>query len=113
MHELSLCQHIINIVITHSTKFEYKRVIGIYLEIGMLTYVEKSALLFNFDVLKKQTIVEHATLHFIDIPGEAFCDSCQKKIEISQYNDSCPYCGQFLLKIIKGLELRVKSLEVA
>lgn len=112
MHELSLCRSLLNILTVHSAKLGFKHIKGIYLEIGMLAMVEKSALQFNFDILKKHTIAEQAFLIFIDIPGEAFCNFCQKKVKLTQYHEACPNCDQFSLTITRGLELRVKSLEV-
>jgi hydrogenase nickel incorporation protein HypA/HybF len=113
VHELSLCRNLISIIADHSTKLTSKHVITIYLEIGVLAAVEKSALQFNFNILKKNTVAEHALLSFIDVPGEALCDFCQKHVKLIQYHDPCPNCGRFSLTIIKGLELRIKSMEVA
>lgn len=112
MHELSLCRHIINTIEIQSAKFANARVKNIYLEIGLLAAVEKSALQFNFDILKKGTLLECASLHFLDISGEAICHICQKNVKIIQYQDPCPMCGQFSLTITKGQELRIKSVEV-
>lgn len=113
MHELSLCRYLMSILTTHSAKLGFKHIKSINLEIGMLATVEKSALQFNFDILKKHTVAEHALLTFINIPGEAFCDFCQKKVTVTQYHEACPNCDQFSLTITSGFELRIKSLEVA
>lgn len=112
MHELSLCQNILKIVqeYVHPPHVD---VTYIYLEIGVLAMVEKSALNFSFELLKKGTVAKRATLCFIDIPGRAFCDHCQKSVTITQYYDPCPYCQQFSLTITQGQELRIKSIEVA
>ncbi len=111
MHELSLCKNILQTVKQHLTP-PYAKVTHINLEVGALCCVEKSALAFNFDVLKKGTVAENAILHFVDIPGEAICDICLQTVTINQYYDACPVCEQFSLSIIKGQELRIKSIEV-
>lgn len=111
MHELSLCQSILQVAKKYVI-FPHVAIKNIYLEVGVLATVEKTALQFNFDILKKGTVAEKAILHFIDVPGEATCDACHKAVEIKQYYQACPSCLQFALTITKGQELRIKSIEV-
>lgn len=112
MHELSLCRSIIETIKAQSAQYISPTITAVYLEIGVLAAVEKSALQFNFDVLKKDTVAEHAVLHVTDIPGEGICDFCQITVKMEQYHESCPNCGRFTLVITKGQELRIKSMEI-
>lgn len=113
MHELALCKNILKIIEAYNSLKDNKRIQSVNLEVGMLAAVEQSSLIFNFDILKKHTIAENATLHIFDIPGEAFCDSCQIHVKINQLHEPCPQCSGYFLTITKGLELRVQSLEIA
>lgn len=112
MHELWLCKNILEIVNQKLIGHNCARVTAIYLEVGQLIGIEKELLLFNFDLLMKGTKAQHAHLQINEIPGKAVCETCKKTINIHQYADPCPCCGSFVLAIIEGEELRVKSMEV-
>lgn len=112
MHELSLCQQIIAIVQAKQNLFAGKTIIAVYVEIGELLAVETSALLFGFDILKKNTPLEQANLHLISKPGLAHCQSCQVTVKISRYDHCCSRCHELALTIIEGEELKVISIEV-
>lgn len=111
MHELSVCKNIIEIVEDHSRKLQ-KRVKVITLEIGHFALVEKSALIFSFELVAKNTAAEQAVLQIIDIPARARCESCHCFVTIQNRMDSCRNCGNFSLTLIEGEELRIKSMEV-
>lgn len=112
MHELWLCKNILEIINQKLDEIKCARIKKIYLEIGQLLAVEKSSLIFSFNVMTQETRAQDACLEIIIVPGEAVCDSCQKKVSVNQYSDSCRYCGNFSLTVIQGEELRVKSMEV-
>jgi hydrogenase nickel incorporation protein HypA/HybF len=111
MHELWLCKNILDIVKQKATENNYQRVTKVYLEIGQLVAIDESALLFSFNVITQGTIAENAELKIIKIPGKAFCETCRQTIYIKQYFDSCQSCKNSVLTIIKGEEMRVKSME--
>lgn len=112
MHELSLCKNILDIVKQQMLdKPDYCLNI-IHLEIGELAAIEKSALVFSFDVIKQGTIAENAVLNMVDVEGRGWCEICQINILLHHYYDPCPQCNGHLIKIIAGEELRVKSIEV-
>lgn len=112
MHELWLCKNILEIVIQHAANTKCRSIKTIYLEIGNLAAIEKSALEFSFKVVTQGTVAENAELKFIEVTGKSWCDSCQKEVIITEYYESCQYCGSPLSIIIQGEELRVKSMEV-
>ncbi|HVV69247.1 MAG TPA: hydrogenase maturation nickel metallochaperone HypA [Gammaproteobacteria bacterium] len=112
MHELSLCKNMVAIILNHAEQLAGKSIKIIHIEIGELIAVESATFLFNFNVIKKATILEKSQLNMITILGQAFCETCQQVIRISSYYQPCTLCGNFSLKIIAGQELRVKSMEV-
>lgn len=112
MHELWLCKSILEIVNQKMIDQPNKKIKKIYLEMGMLTAIEKSIFIFNFNMITQGTFAENVKLQIIEIPGEAICDACKTKVAIKQYGDACPECANFALTIIKGEELLVKSMEV-
>lgn len=112
MHELWLCKSILEIIKQNAVKKNCLRVTKIVLEIGQLAAVEKDSLIFSFNVITEGTVAENAELQIINIPGEAFCESCQKKVPLRQYYDECHSCGSHSLTVTQGEELRVKSMVV-
>ncbi|PWY53901.1 hydrogenase maturation nickel metallochaperone HypA [Legionella qingyii] len=112
MHELWLCKSILEIIKQKADTTQCARIKKIVLEIGQLAAVEKNALIFGFTVIAKGTVAENAELYIVDIPGEALCESCQKRIPLQQYYDACQACGSHALKVIHGEELRIKSMVV-
>ncbi|CAM2921637.1 hydrogenase nickel incorporation protein HypA [Legionella steigerwaltii] len=112
MHELWICKSILEIIKQKAAATQCTRVKKIILEIGQLAAIEKNALIFGFNVITEGTIAENAELHIIDIPGEALCESCQKRSPLQQYYDACQVCGSHALKVIHGEELQIKSMVV-
>ncbi|KTD13696.1 hydrogenase nickel incorporation protein HypA [Legionella gratiana] len=112
MHELWLCQSILEIIKKNAIKKECTLVKKVILEIGQLAAVEKDTLIFSFNIASKGTIAENAVLEIIDISAEAFCESCKKVVPLRQYYEGCLACGSHSLKILQGEELRVQSMVV-
>ena len=112
MHELWICKNILEIIGQNVQTMNCNRIKKIVLEIGELAAIEKEALFFGFKVASEGSVAENAVLHIIDIPGEAFCESCQKLVPLRQYYDACQSCGNHALKVIHGEELRVQSMVI-
>lgn len=112
MHELWLCNSILEIVKQKAFEKKCMRVKKIILEIGQLAAIDKESLIFSFNITTEGTLAECATLQMIDIPGEAFCESCQKLGPIQQYYDACQLCGSHALNITQGEEIRVQSMVI-
>lgn len=112
MHELWLCKSILEIIKQQANALQCTRIKKIVLEIGQLAAIEKDALIFGLKVITEGTVAENAELYIIDIPGEALCESCQKRSPLQQYYDACPICGGHALQVVQGEELRVKSMVV-
>lgn len=112
MHEMSLCEGILNILQKQSKIDQYSTVKTVVLEIGRLSSIEPDALRFAFSVVMKGSIAENARLNIIDIAGQAWCLHCQKQVVINQRYDGCPLCGGYPLQITEGQQMRIKELEV-
>lgn len=113
MHEMSLCESILGILEDHARGQGFRRVTGVWLEVGALAGVEPEALRFSFEVVTRGTLAEQARLEIIEVPGQAWCVRCERNVPVSQRFDACPRCGGFGLQLTAGDELRVKELEVS
>ncbi len=112
MHEMSLCEGVMQILEDQAQQQGYTSVKTVWLEVGTLACVEMEALMFAFDVVTKGTLADGAKLEVINIEGQAWCLPCEKTISISARFDACPECGSHQLQICCGDELQVKELEV-
>ncbi|CAG0957851.1 Hydrogenase maturation factor HybF [Anaerolineae bacterium] len=112
MHELSLCESILEVLEQQAKQQHFKTVKTVCLEIGKLSCVEVDALRFCFSSVMENTLASSATLEIIEIDGKAWCKSCQQTVNITQRYDECPQCGAYPLNINDGEQMRIKELEV-
>jgi len=112
MHEMSLCESVIQLIERQANKQHFSSVSTVWLEIGTLAGVEIEAMYFSFDAVAKGTIVDTAKLEIIPIQGRAECPLCKQQNIISARFDLCPECGHYPLTILAGEEMRIKELEV-
>jgi hydrogenase nickel incorporation protein HypA/HybF len=112
MHELSLCEGIVQILEEYAGTHGYRRVKTVWLEIGGLSGVEVEALRFGFDVVTRGTLAEGAALEIVELPGEAWCLQCSRTVPVKQRFDACPACGGYQLQVTGGEEMSIRELEV-
>jgi hydrogenase nickel incorporation protein HypA/HybF len=112
MHELSVTQSVLQIVLRHAEKAGAKRVTHIDLTIGAFSSVVDDSVQFYFDILSQDTIAERAQLVFHRVPGELRCWDCQATFAPDGRNYVCPACGSVRVQVVAGREFRVESIEV-
>lgn len=112
MHELSLCESVVETLEKEALAQQFQKVKTVWLEIGALSGVEAEAMSFCFDSVSRGTVADAARLEIIAVPGRAFCEACAGEVFVEQRYDVCPLCGSFPLEIIDGDQMRIKELEV-
>lgn len=112
MHEMSLCESIIQVIEQSAGEQGFKQVKTVWLEIGQLSGVELDAMHFGFDAVTRGSMAEGARLEIIELPGQAWCMKCSKSVQVRQRFDECPDCGSYQLQVTGGDEMRIKELEV-
>ncbi|GAB4356358.1 MAG: hydrogenase maturation nickel metallochaperone HypA [Oricola sp.] len=112
MHEMSICESILNVLKKEARERNFQAVNRVCLEIGPLSGVEVEALRFGFDVVMKGSLAEGARLDIIETEGTAYCMACEKPVVIAARYEPCPECGSHQLQVTGGEELRIKELEV-
>ncbi|WP_241674432.1 hydrogenase maturation nickel metallochaperone HypA, partial [Candidatus Methylobacter oryzae] len=112
MHEMSLCESILQVLEQQAEVQQYNKVKTVWLEIGALSNVEIDALRFSFDVVVQGSIADHAQLEIIEVPGQAWCMQCSRNVVVQQLYDLCPHCGSHQLQVNSGDQMRIKELEV-
>ena len=72
MHEMALCQSVIDIIEEEAKRHAFSHVRGIWLEIGALSPVDPEALRFGFDVVSRNTLADGAHLEIVGVPGSGW-----------------------------------------
>jgi hydrogenase nickel incorporation protein HypA/HybF len=116
MHELSITEHILNLVLKHAKENRAKKVVSVHLRIGEMTDLQDEWIQRYFDHLSKKTLAEGAVLKIERSPVVFGCKDCEKDFEV-QKDDlrediSCPDCKGKNFIFVSGREFLVKSIEV-
>lgn len=112
MHELSLCEGILQVIEDQAVAQSFSKVKRVRLEIGPLAGVELEALRFSYDVVTRQSIAEGSILDVIELPVTAWCMQCCEPTTIAARYEACPTCGSYQVEVTGGDELRIKDMEV-
>ncbi len=112
MHEMSLCEGILQVLEAEAKKQEFSRVKRVILDIGVLSGVEIPALEFAFDVVMRGSLAENAVLEINRLEATAWCMACAESVTIEARYDPCPKCGGYQLQVGSGDEMRIRELEV-
>ncbi len=112
MHELSVTQSLLAVVLEHAEKADARRVTRINLRIGEMSGIVDESIQFYFDFLAKDTLAEGAQLGFTRVPVRFACRGCGGEFEPEERNWACPICGTTGGEIIAGREMSVESIEV-
>ena len=112
MHELSIAQSIVELAEKEAQNHGANTIEELELEIGALAGVDRMALEFALDSAIKGSRLEDARIICQRIAGEGRCGDCENVFPVENLFTACPVCGSYAVKIIKGKELRIKSLVV-
>ncbi len=112
MHELSIVMSIVDIVNEQAVASNATVIEEIEMDIGCLSTVEMNAFEFAWQQAVRDTPLEKTIKKINRIQGQAQCMDCNAQFPIENLYDACPACGEHLIHITAGKELRVKSLVV-
>ena len=112
MHEMSLCESVLQTLEQQAEVQHYRKVKTVWLEIGALSGVEIEAMRFCFDAVVQDSLAAGARLEIIAVPGQAWCLPCGSNVPVTQHYDLCPICGSHQLEVNGGEQMRIKELEV-
>ena len=112
MHELSIAHNLVEIAVRAAQEAQVKKIDAVNLRLGALSGVVKDALLFSYDIVVKNTILEGSRLMIEELPVVVYCPKCQSESALPGIQAfSCPRCGTPTAKIVQGKELEIVSLE--
>ena len=112
MHEVSICESILDILKNEAEKNRASKVTAVRLKIGELSGVVEDALRFAFEVVTKGSIAEGANLVIEEVPLTARCRSCGKEFHIVGYAFSCKHCESPEIEVISGREMQIEDMDL-
>ena len=110
MHELSIAMNIIEIAAEEQNKAGAGIIHSVELEVGMLSGVVIDALEFALEVSVKGTVLERAKIDIHPIEAEACCNQCGHVFGVGDLFTHCPRCQSYDTRLVRGHELRFRSL---
>lgn len=115
MHELSVTEKILDIVLKHARVNRVSKVMSVTLIIGEMSDLENDWIQHYFDYLSKDTVAAGAVLKIEKVPIVLQCNPCGCRIEIRRENiggSCCLECGATGdFSIISGREYYIKEME--
>jgi hydrogenase nickel incorporation protein HypA/HybF len=114
MHELSVTESILKIVLKHAASNGVRQVKTIGLRIGRLSDLEDEWIQKYFDYLSRGTVAEGARIAIERTPIVLQCSGCMASFqwERPQLDDAlCPECGGAGFQLLSGREYTIKEME--
>lgn len=112
MHEMALCEGLVQALEEQAGTQGFSRVHAVRLEVGALAAVECDALRFNFDIVARGTLAQDAQLDIVEVAATAWCMPCGTTVKVRHFGDPCPHCGSHQLQVLDGKQITIRQLEV-
>ena len=112
MHELSVVESMVAVVLRHAGLNKADKVTRINLVLGEMSTVMEEPVRFYFDMIAKETVAQGAELSFKRTPLVARCRECGDEFDVVEYDFTCTGCGGTDTEIISGREFQVESIEI-
>jgi len=112
MHEVSICESILDILKDQAEEHGKERVTRVKLLVGEMAGVVEDAMRFSFEVVTKGTLADGAELVMESSPLTARCRDCGGEFRVEGYAFSCPGCGSPSIEIVSGRELMVEDIDL-
>jgi len=112
MHELSVCQSIIDQVTRVAEQHRGTCVEKIYLQVGPLSGIEPRLLQSAFPLARANSVASHAELIINTLPIRVVCRNCGAESQVSANKLVCGSCGDWQTQLISGDELLLERVEL-
>jgi hydrogenase nickel incorporation protein HypA/HybF len=113
MHELSVCQALIEQVTVVARQSGSSSVTDVHVGIGPLSGIEADLLADAFPIATAGTIASGALLHVRKTPVRVRCSRCDAETEAAVSRLVCGDCGDWRTELVTGDELILERVELA
>ena len=112
MHELAICQSLMNQVETIALERNAASVTSIVIGMGPLSGVEVQLLKNAYPIASAGTVAEHAELVIEYLPVRVKCGQCGTESDATPNKLVCAHCGDWRTTLVSGDELMLMSVEL-
>ncbi len=112
MHELSVCQAMLQQVEAIAAQRQAHGVTSITIRIGPLSGVEPELLQHAFPVARAGTVAAEARLIVERLPIRVHCEQCDAETDATPNRLLCGACGDWHTRLVSGDELLLASVEL-
>ena len=102
MHELAVCQALLNQVLDVAKDNDASKVETIEIHWGPLSGIEVDLLQRAFDIAQQGTIASDAILLVKKLPVRVTCTVCGEESEVPSNQLLCRYCGNWRTQLVSG-----------
>ena len=111
MHELSIAQGLMKILLEEAEKHHLTRITHVRVRVGKMANLVPDALLFAFDSVTEGSIAHGAKLEIEVVPAMASCGNCGITFDVEDMVLFCPQCDTIASELLSGKELEITELE--
>ena len=112
MHELAVCQALIDQVEEIALRERADQVLSIHLGIGPLSGVEPRLLEQAFSIARAGGVAAGAELLIDNLPVQVSCDQCGQTTDALPARLLCGACGNWRTRLVSGDELQLLHVEL-
>ncbi len=110
MHELALAQDIIETISTKVTR-DLQKLSKINIEVGAFSGIVMDSLDFGLQAILADKNIPNAKINITEVPTIARCE-CGNEYRLREILETCPLCRSFNRKLISGMDIIIKSVEL-
>jgi len=112
VHELAVCQALIDQVEEIALRERADQVLSIHLGIGPLSGVEPHLLEQAFSIARAGGVAAGAELLIDNLPVQVSCDQCGQTTDALPARLLCGACGNWRTRLVSGDELQLLHVEL-
>jgi len=112
MHELAICQSLMDQVETIALERNAQSVTSIIIAVGPLSGVEAPLLKNAYPLASVGTVAENAELIIQQLPVRVRCTQCGSESETKPNKLICQQCADWRTELISGDEMMLMSVEL-
>lgn len=108
MHELGLCEAIVEAIAARAGSREVAKV---RVQVGRLHHVHPEAFEQSFALAAAGTVAQGARAELVVLPVTGSCQACAAPFEADELPLACPACGAVSIDVSGGSELLLESIQ--
>ncbi|HVN41803.1 MAG TPA: hydrogenase maturation nickel metallochaperone HypA [Steroidobacteraceae bacterium] len=112
MHELAVCQALIEQVERIARENRAQRIVSIVVSVGPLSGIEPKLLEHTYPLAAAGTIAESAALVVETVPVRVRCRSCGAETEVAANRLLCGHCQDWQVDVVSGEEMLLQRVEI-